>query len=78
MSIEAHPENPPPGNPQEKLEILFLEAYLASKGYHLKDIHLLPAEVSKNLMTEASIYASNRLAEIETRSNLVNELHDID
>lgn len=78
MATETNPldrENPPPEHPQARLERSFVEAYLLSKGYHWKDIPNLPAELARTLMIEASIFASNKLAEIETRSRLINELH---
>jgi hypothetical protein len=62
--------------PQAKLEKAFIKEYLASKGYDLKDIPSLPRHIAKALMTEASLYASTKLAEIETRSALVKELHE--
>lgn len=68
-------ENPPPENPQARLEMSFIETYLSNKGYHFKDLHNLPIETSRALMTEACIFASSKLAEIETRSALINELH---
>lgn len=66
----------PPEYPQAKLERAFIEEFLAAKGFHLKDLHLLTdKEAVKALMTEACTYASTKLAQIETRSMLVNELH---
>lgn len=69
-----HLENPPP-YPQAKLEKAFIEAYLAEKGVSLKDLPKLSNEQVKTLMTEASIYASTKLAQIETRSTLLKEIH---
>ena len=61
--------------PRARLEKIYLQAYLRAKGCTLQSLHELPDEEAKRLMTEASIYASSRLAEIETREQLLNELH---
>jgi hypothetical protein len=74
-AILATNENPPPSYTQANLEMAFIEAFLSGKGYHLKDLHLLPTGIAKGLMVGACIYASNKLAEIEARSNLMNDLH---
>jgi hypothetical protein len=41
----------------------------------MKELSSLPEATAKALMSEACRYASNKLAEMETRSRLVNELH---
>ena len=66
---------PPPEDPQAKLETSYIEAFLDGKGYRLRDLHKLPKELVKALMTEACTYASNKLAEVETRSRLVHDMH---
>ena len=54
--------------PQSSLERQLIIDFLAAKGYHLKDLHTLPADMAKELMTAACIHASLKLAEIEARS----------
>ena len=63
--------------PQARLERLFIEAYLRTKGHTLQSMHKLPAEEAKHLMTEASTYASIKLAEVETRERLLQEIHGV-
>jgi hypothetical protein len=58
------------------LERTLIEAYLKGKGYALEDLKELPEAEVKQLMTEASTYASNKLAEVELRADFVQELHD--
>lgn len=77
MSIETFFSDsnlPPPEDPQARLETSYIEAYLAGKGYRWCGLRSLPAEQVKKLMTEACTYASNKLAEVETRSRLVHTL----
>lgn len=52
--------------PQSAMEKLLLEEYLRNKGYHLADLKRLPEAQAKALMTEASQYASLKLAQVES------------
>jgi hypothetical protein len=45
------------------LEKMYIEEYLQSKGYCLKDLQAQPKKDAKRLMTEACTYSSFRLAE---------------
>ncbi len=69
------PDIPPPEDPQARLERSYLEEYLQTRGYSLKDIPYLPKEEARALMIEACKYASIKLAEVEMRSRLVHDLH---
>jgi hypothetical protein len=69
---EPHPE--PVEDSWATLEKTYLEAYLREKGYSLHNIHQLSEAEARRLMTEASTYASTKLAEVENRSHLVQEL----
>ncbi len=54
----------------------FIEIYLKEKGYTLEHLRHMAPEQARQLMKEASIYASNKLAEIEMRAKFVTTLHD--
>lgn len=58
------------------LEKTLIEAYLKGKGHTLEDLKKLPEAEAKRLMTEASVYASGKLAELEERAHFIQELHD--
>jgi predicted secreted protein len=58
------------------LEKTLIEAYLKGKGYTLEDLKALPEAEARQLRTEASTYASNKLAEVEIKAHFVHELHD--
>ena len=58
------------------LEKSLIEAYLKGKGYTLTSLKKLPEEKAKQLMKEASVFASGKLAELEERAHFVEELHD--
>jgi hypothetical protein len=64
-------------DPLARLEMAFIAEYLRDQGYDPERLHDLPDELVRQLMTEASQYASVRLAEVESRARLVDEVHRI-
>jgi len=58
------------------LEKTLIETYLKGKGYTLEELEGLPKAEAKQLMKEASTYASGKLAELEDRAHFMQELHD--
>ena len=58
------------------MEKTLMEAYLKGKGYTLEKLKDLPEADARQLKTEASTYASNKLAEVELKAHFVRELHD--
>jgi hypothetical protein len=58
------------------MERTLIDAYLKGKGYVLEDLKRLPEDEARRLKVEASIYASNKLAEVELRAHLMQTLHD--
>ena len=61
--------------PLSELERLYMGEYLRSRGYHWEDLHKLPAEEEKMLMTEACNYTSLKLAELDARAQFMQEIH---
>jgi len=69
---EAHHLEPPLAQLEESLIAEFVRA----RGYDPTQLaHLSEAEWQK-LLTDASIYASGKLMEVEARSHFVHQLHD--
>jgi hypothetical protein len=58
-----------------QLERAYLEQYLLGLGYSLASLHDLPETQANELMRAASLYASMHMAEVETRSHLVEDMH---
>ena len=56
-----------PEGPQSLLERTLIGEYLLSQGYLMADVKKLPPLVAKRLMSNASRFASFRLAEIEAK-----------
>ena len=63
-------------DPNALLEKALIEEYLHEKGYSLEKLHELPKDVAKQLMSDASQYASLKMEELEDRAHFVKELHD--
>lgn len=64
-------------DPLARLEKFFIAEYLRSHGYDLEKLRELPEATAKQLMTEASLYASVRLTEVEARAHFVEEIHGV-
>ncbi len=62
-------------NLKTDLEKMYLEENLISKGYCLADLRKLPKDEARRLMVEACTYASMKLAEVESRAHLTQEIH---
>jgi len=70
-------DTPRQEDPLAQLERAFIEEYLRSRHYSLDMLKQLPADEAETLLNEASLFASGRLAEVESRAHLVDELHRV-
>ncbi len=64
-----------PTRSQSSLERMYIEEYLQSKGYSLKDLQTREKSEVKRLMTEACTYSSFKLAELESRAKFREKIH---
>jgi hypothetical protein len=67
-----HPET----TPLSRLELSLIDEYVRMHGHDPVRLVDLPAGERDALLREASLYASGKLCEVETRSHFVHELHD--
>lgn len=67
----------PVEDPQAQLAKTFIEEYLNKENQSLETVHLLPEDQAKSLLVRASIYASTKMAELESRAHVVKSLHGI-
>lgn len=67
--------SPHADDPHATLEAKYMAEYLSRKGYSLAGLAALPEEAARQLRKEASLFASLRLAELETGAALVEKLH---
>lgn len=61
-------------DPHARLERMYVEEYLRSKGLSLELIRGMPEDEARELMREAELYAAAKLAEAESRSHLLDHL----
>ena len=66
---------PPREDMWAQLERSLIEQFLWSKGCDPAKLHTLPVERSRQLLRDASVYASGRLMEVEARAHLLEEMH---
>lgn len=64
-----------PEEPLAGLERIFMQVYLRGKGHTWHSVHELPEQEAKRLMAEASVFASTKLAEVETRAQFMHDIH---
>lgn len=65
----------PPGAPFSQLEQTLIDEFVRARGYDPLKLAELPEAVRKRLLTDASVHASARIAEIEARSSFLDEIH---
>ncbi|RPI53843.1 MAG: hypothetical protein EHM55_12625 [Acidobacteria bacterium] len=68
-------EQPPIEEPLAALERQLISAYVAGAGETLHDLITRDDDAARQLLAEASLYASERLSEIEARAHYLRKLH---
>jgi hypothetical protein len=58
------------------LERALIVEYVRARGYDPLRLADLPEEERKALLKDASVHASLKLTEVESRSHFLDELHD--
>ncbi|NNJ10790.1 hypothetical protein EKD04_010660 [Chloroflexales bacterium ZM16-3] len=61
--------------PGGNLENAYIKEYLHGLGYKPEDLKALPAAQRHDLLCAASMFASIRLADVEAKSHLIDEMH---
>lgn len=69
--IEVTPLEPP----LSQLERALIAAFVRARGYDPLTLADLPDHDREVLLKEASIYASGKLTEVESRQHFLDELH---
>ncbi|HEX6033477.1 MAG TPA: hypothetical protein VFY83_03545 [Anaerolineales bacterium] len=76
--VNKNDESPAPvEGPKADLELMYIGEYLRGKGFSIGELKALPETESERLMTEASQYASLKLAELESRARLRDKIHHV-
>jgi hypothetical protein len=63
-------------DPLEKLEKMYMEEFLRSRGHTWETVNALPEIERKKIMTEASTFVGVKLAEVEGKARIAEELHN--
>jgi hypothetical protein len=66
---------PPLQEPLAELERRIIDEYIRQRGHDPEALRASSDPEAHKLLAEASIYASDRLSEVEARSHYVRELH---
>jgi hypothetical protein len=71
-----NPDRPLSGDrPMAELERTLIAEYLQKHGHDLDSVHHLPPAEAHALLKDASIYASGKLEEVESRAHYLDDLH---
>jgi choline kinase len=62
--------------PLGQLERALIEEFLQVRGYNPVKLAELPEAERETLLNDASVYASAKLAEAESRSHFLHEIHE--
>jgi hypothetical protein len=60
-----------------QLEQSLINEYIRTRGCDPDALSALPAAERHALLRDASIYASSKLCEVESRAHFVHEIHDV-
>ena len=69
------PQSASVGDPRSELERAFIAEFLQDRGHTLNSARALPPAEAHALLQQASVYASCRLTEVESRAHFVDDMH---
>ena len=69
--LDVHPGDAP----LAQLERALIDEFVRERGYEPLKLKDLPDEERATLLKAASVYASGKLMEVETRSHFLQEIH---
>jgi hypothetical protein len=62
--------------PLEQLERALIDEFIRDRGHDPSHLDMLPAAERHVLLAAASVHASLRLMEVESRARFVHDIHD--
>jgi uncharacterized protein (DUF302 family) len=68
-------EKPPLQAPLSQLERALIDEFVRARGYDPQKLSELPEHERGSLLADASVHASARLTEVESRSHFLDEMH---
>ena len=73
--MDVRPFHAESADPIDQLEAALIDAFLKAHGHDRQSVKALPEDRARRLLTDASVYASSKLSEVEARAHYVHELH---
>jgi hypothetical protein len=74
--VIGHANQPAIDTPLSQLERSLIETFVRGRGYAPDDLTALAEADRHALLKDASVYASSKLSEVESRARFVHEIHD--
>ena len=62
-------------DPEGQLERALIDEFLRARGLDAGAVRAMPEAEAKRVLTEASMYAGAKLAEVEARAHYVHKIH---
>jgi hypothetical protein len=62
-------------DPTEQLEEALIDEFLRARGHDRRSVHALPEDEARQVLRDASVYASSKLSAVEARAHYVHDLH---
>jgi hypothetical protein len=69
------PQSASVGDPRSVLERAIMAEFLQDRGHTFSSACALPPPEAHTLLQQASVYASCRLTEVESRAHFVDDMH---
>ena len=74
-AMKGEPQSASVGDPRSELERAYIAEFLQDRGHTLNSARALPPAEAHALLQQASVYASCRLTEVESRAHFVDDMH---
>ena len=72
---DERPDVAPLLPPLGQLERALIDEFVRQRGYDPQKLADLPDEAREELLKQASVHASARMAEVESRAHYIDEVH---
>jgi hypothetical protein len=76
MNTKDQPETSTLQAPLSQLERALIDAFVRARGYDPLKLAELPEREREQILTQASVHASAKLAEVEAKSHLIDEIRE--
>ena len=74
---QQEPDVRPMEDPEGPLETALIREFLRLRGLDADSLEALPEDEARRVLTDASVYAALKLAEIDSRAHFIHEINGI-